>query len=106
MEKTNSVRILPPFLPGLLISYRAWWKELTPFQKIFPAAAIVLYWAGLFALHGFRNDHLVTGICILFLSYSGGLSRKFLEFALPFFLTGMFMIANDSTRTGFVVQFM
>jgi membrane-associated phospholipid phosphatase len=72
-----------------------WWKELSLFQKIFPAAFVLVYWTALNLLHGFRSDHLKMGIVILVLAYGGRLARRILAFVLPFLLTG---IIYDSMR--------
>jgi len=77
------------------LEWPQWWKTLSPFQKVFPAASIGVYWLSLFLLKGFRTDHLTLGIVLLLLSYMGGNGRVFLRFALPFFLTA---IIYDSQR--------
>jgi membrane-associated phospholipid phosphatase len=72
-----------------------WWKSLPLFQKLFPGVSIFLYWSALFSVHGLKTDHLAVGTAILALSYLGRMSRGFLGFTLPFFLT---LIVYDSQR--------
>src|SRR4051812_12614742 len=64
-------------------------------MKALPGTCIALYWLTLVFLNGLRGDHLVLGLVLLFLYYSGSSGRRFLKFALPFFLTAF---VYDSQR--------
>jgi membrane-associated phospholipid phosphatase len=78
-----------------LLDWPVWWRELTPWQKLFPAVAIGLYWAALILLDGLRGDHIAMGGMVLVLSYAGRPAHVLRAFAMPFLLTGM---VYDSQR--------
>ena len=64
-------------------------------KNLIPLLAVLIYWAALWAIGGFRKDHLTTGFLILALSYLGARVRKVRKFLMPFLLTA---IIYDSMR--------
>jgi len=72
-----------------------WWSLLSLPQRLLPLLLVLLYWAVLVFLHGFRSDHLTIGLLILAGSYGGRTARKGLRFFLPLLLTA---IVYDSQR--------
>lgn len=64
-------------------------------RKLTPAIAVIAYWGILFALKGFRSDHLVMGILLGVLFYGGRKTDAIREFIFPILLTG---ILYDSMR--------
>ena len=72
-----------------------WWRNLSFFQKVWPALFVSSYWMILQLIGGFRGDHIFAGCVLLLLSYSGPVGRVFLKFGLPFILTAL---VYDSQR--------
>lgn len=72
-----------------------WWNSLSLLRKFLPAFGILGYWGTLFALKGFRSDHLTLGLAIGALYYGGRKIGFFLKFIFPVLLTG---ILYDSMR--------
>jgi membrane-associated phospholipid phosphatase len=105
MEKSQSAPLIQDKLYFPVRLYKAawsscsgwpsWWKNLTLFQRTFPAVSILAYWLALIIVNGLKSDHLMLGTALLALSYVGPLGRSFLRFTLPFFLT---LIIYDSQR--------
>ena len=81
------------------MKYITQWLEflrgLTPWQKIWPLAFVLIYWLTLFALQGFRGDHAAMGIILLILNYGGHRARAFFRIFWPVLATG---IVYDSQR--------
>ncbi|MEK6704656.1 MAG: phosphatase PAP2 family protein [Bdellovibrionota bacterium] len=64
-------------------------------KKKSPAILVLIYWSIILSLGGFRSDHLMIGLLILVLWYTGKPLRKLFNFLLPLILTG---IIYDSQR--------
>jgi membrane-associated phospholipid phosphatase len=76
-------------------NWLSWWRTLTPLRKYGPTASILVYWAALAALNGFKNEHALIGSLIVVLSLGGPLGGTVLAFLMPLLLTG---ILYDSMR--------
>ncbi len=63
---------------------------LSPFTsvKIWPAFGVAAYWTALWALQGFRADHVWVGLLFLGLAYGGRIGRKVSPFLFPLVLAG------------------
>jgi membrane-associated phospholipid phosphatase len=72
-----------------------WWGGLTFGRRVGPLCAVLVYFAALFALHGFRSDHLTVGMSLLVLYYGGRRMGYLLDFLFPIFLIA---IIYDSMR--------
>lgn len=103
MQKTAAILAQPTrFLTMLFGELRRevqdwpqWWDDLSTARKITPVVSVFAYWAGLFALKGFRSDHWSMGILLIILYYGGRKMGALLKFAFPVLLTG---ILYDSMR--------
>lgn len=73
----------------------SWWQTLSLKQKVGPIFLVLSYWAALFALKGFRGDHLTFGLVILILYYAGPFTQRLFAFVFPYLLVG---ILYDSQR--------
>jgi membrane-associated phospholipid phosphatase len=87
------------FITGIaareITGWPKWWAALPTWRKILPAAFILVYWAALSALGGFRSDHVMVGIVTIVLAYGGRLLQTLFRFMLPVILTG---VVYDSQR--------
>lgn len=70
--------------------------QLRNYRAFLPAVLILLYWLVLHLLHGFRTDHLTTGIVILAMYYGGTFMRNRVRpFCMPLLWTA---VIYDSMR--------
>lgn len=77
------------FSQAEMADWPLWWKKQSPLWKVGPAAGVALYWIALYAVGGFRSDHLTIGVVLLALSYGGAKARVLLTFLAPLLLTAM-----------------
>ncbi len=75
--------------------WSAWLRALSALRKYGPTVGILLYWVGLHALGGLKNEHALIGSLIIVLSLGGRQAGVILAFLMPLFLTGM---VYDSMR--------
>jgi len=95
MQSLGEQRTLPKVALGLWVEWGHWWGTCSLGNKIGPALLLCAYWGVLFALNGFRTDHIVGSLLPVLLYYAGPRAYFLFEFTLPLFLAG---ILYDSQR--------
>jgi len=79
---------------GVFSGWPEWWRALPGARRLCPACAVLAYWAVLFALRGFRVEHLLLGLAVLAFAYAGAGADKWFRFLVPLALVAAFYDAQ------------